>query len=251
MEAKYHSSFGKATSTRKHQLNREIEGGAFEAENLNKIFEILIVTADYNKPAINQAIPDHQLGHIQWINWQSISIMIFNLLQYNQTIRYETRLLAEDLYELLVRKALRNYEGVKVLKKVPKLSRNPDPLFFQANTATFRGNFIGFQPALENLAKFQALPDLLFRAKEKINVKLIRNQAPIFFQADTASFRGDFIGFKSALGNLPKFESLPKKLFLETDRPHFQFSMAVDNPHFEGIDHIFFNKEGSQWKNQN
>ena len=48
IEAKYHSGFSEETlNCKKHQLVREIEGGAYEAKDINKSFRIIVVTGDY------------------------------------------------------------------------------------------------------------------------------------------------------------------------------------------------------------
>jgi hypothetical protein len=168
VEAKYHSGFGKATPTRKHQLVREIEGGAFEAGNLEKKFKILIVTADYYfKPEIYEDIPSHHLQDLKWINWQKIAFLIFSILEQNQNISPETKLFAEDLYRLLLKKNLRNFEGKKVLGQTRKLPNFQDNIFFQANTASYRGDFIGFLPAMETVPNIKSISDNLFFEPQK------------------------------------------------------------------------------------
>ena len=49
IEAKFSSGFSKSTDSIKHQLIREIEGGKLEAQNLNREFQIVAVTAHYTK----------------------------------------------------------------------------------------------------------------------------------------------------------------------------------------------------------
>lgn len=150
IEAKYHSGFGKATPIKKHQLVREIEGGAFEAATLDKKFKILIVTADYYfKPEIYKDIPSHHSDDLIWINWQKIAFLIFGILDQNPVISLETKLFAEDLYRLLLKKNLRNFEGGKVLSQVSNLKNFRDNIFFQAITARYRGDFLGFLPVME------------------------------------------------------------------------------------------------------
>jgi hypothetical protein len=168
IEAKYHSGFGQETVFKKHQLEREIEGGTLEAENLNKIFKILLVTADYFfKPEFNQDIPPYLYKKLNWINWQKIAFLIFGILDQNPEINPETRLFAEDLYNLLLKKNLRNFEGMRVLDKVGKLSKVNKSIFFQANTASYRGDFLGFLPAMQTFTHLNPSPNILFFHRQK------------------------------------------------------------------------------------
>jgi hypothetical protein len=149
-EAKYHSGFGKETLNRKHQIAREVEGGSYEAQNLGKDFKIIAVTAHYSeKPEIKRGIPAKYRDDLLWINWQSIALLINQQVEKHPGLPIETRLFANDLYELLVRKRLRNYEGVKVLSALPKALRlRTDKIFFEAKTASYRGAFLGFMATL-------------------------------------------------------------------------------------------------------
>ena len=49
------------------------------------------------------------------------SIIDLEILEQNPPIPMETRLFAEDLYKLLVKKNLRNFEGVRVLSSLERI----------------------------------------------------------------------------------------------------------------------------------
>jgi hypothetical protein len=190
IEAKYHSGFGKETQFKQHQLVREIEGGVYEAKNLGKIFKILIITPDYSSKT--ESIQEIMLQHrqkLKWINWQKITYLIYSILENDPKITPETRFFAEDLYKLLLKKNLRNFEGVKALNQVRKIPKMPVPIFFLANTASYRGDFIGFLNTLEFFPKITTTPNTLFFRTQKRKIyfsnsmdeKLIVQNAPLFF----------------------------------------------------------------------
>jgi hypothetical protein len=163
VEAKYHSGFGQETPSRKHQLVREVDGGVLEAKSLGKIFKIIVVTADYYfKPDIFKDFPDGYRDDLVWIDWQEITFLISNVLESQPDISEETRLFAEDLYRLFLKKNLRRYEGRQALEVSLKVKRPGDMLFFRAETATFRGDFIGFIPAFETMPKINPMSEVLF-----------------------------------------------------------------------------------------
>jgi hypothetical protein len=166
-EAKLYSSFSPETAQKKHQLVREIEGGAMEAESLGKEFRIIAVTADYSHPNSFQDVPSEYKDQLIWINWQRIALLIFNILERHPNISSETRLFAEDLYSLLLNKNLRNFEGTSTLSQCLELSDHPSMIFFEAKTATFRGDFLGFMPALEGITGMMCVRDRLFYTSKR------------------------------------------------------------------------------------
>jgi hypothetical protein len=182
-EAKYLSGFGEETARHKNQLAREFKGGDFEAMALGKQFLIFALTGDfYEKREIRRYIPGEFLSQFRWLNWQSIALFLYQVLESSQDLSCETRLFAGDLYQLFLKKKLRAYEGPRILLRASKLSQHEGEIFFNASTASFRGDFIGFPQALE-------VEGTLHEAHQRI-----------FFTAATAGFRGDFIGFSEALG---------------------------------------------------
>ena len=184
-EAKYRSGFGIETPTHKNQLTREIEEGDYEARNLGKEFRIIALTADYfEKSDIKKEIPIELLSKFKWLNWQSIALSLDQVLERDQNLPPEIRLFADDLYQLLLKKNLRKYEGTKVLSPFEKLMAYDGEIFLNTSTASFRGDFIGFYQAL------------------KTEEKAIEIPGEIFFAAKTAVFRGDFFGFYKALSSI-------------------------------------------------
>lgn len=161
-EAKLHSSFSPETASKKHQLVREIEGGAMEAESIGKEFRIIAVTADYSRPNSLAEVPLEYRDQLIWINWQRTALLIYDILEHTTEIPSEMRLFATDLYNLLVKKNLRNFEGTSVLSKTRALRDHGDTIFFEAKTATYRGDFIGFLSAFENVSELVPIADRLF-----------------------------------------------------------------------------------------
>ncbi len=190
IEAKYHSGFGKATPIRKHQLVREIERGIFEAINLNKQFKILTITADSCRK-LETKQEDISFQIIDWINWQKIAFLIYSILEQDQNISLETKFFAEDLYGLLVKKKLRNFEGIKVFDHVGKLSNVHETIFFQASTASYRGDFLGFLSVMEIMPNIPPAQKTLFYIAQKrffessisMNVMLTGSKDTLFFKS--------------------------------------------------------------------
>ncbi len=215
IEAKYSSGFGKETPTTKQQIIREIKDGTDEAKRLGKKFWFVAVTAHYSKPFdIEKDIPLSYQSCFRWINWHSIAFFINQMLESGLKIFAETRLLADDLYHLLLKKNLRNFEGLKALGTPKKIKGLPEHVFFEASTASYRGDFIGFLRAFE------------------AEWLLKRPPSRIFFAAATATFRGDFIGFSQALhiGQDYRVKPAPSTLFFSVnDQKKFFHSKIVIN----------------------
>ncbi|MFZ5855224.1 MAG: hypothetical protein ACOYZ6_00185 [Chloroflexota bacterium] len=164
IEAKYHSGFGQETQSKGHQLIREIEGGIIESEKLGKKFKIIIVTAYYSeKSDLLVNIPEKHRRNIIWTNWQKIAFFLYQQIENNPSFSSENRLFANDLYELLVRKKLRNYEGSSALMVSFKaLSINTGDVFFGARSSNYRGKFMGFMNILPIVPLVKLLTDNLF-----------------------------------------------------------------------------------------
>ena len=162
IEAKYLSDFEQEITHERHQLRREIENGLQEADNLGKEFKILIVTAHHFQPEILNQIKSEHDRDLQWINWQQIAYFLYSVLENHPNIPFETTLFAEDLYQLLLKKNLRNYEGVKPLKDLPSLQEQEGAIFFDATTASYRGDFIGFPKAIQMEQKIKPPPKHIF-----------------------------------------------------------------------------------------
>ena len=162
-EAKYYSGFRQETITTEHQLVREVEGGEYEAGNLNKQFQLVVITADYHFDFVKyQDIPSDVRFNLKWINWQQIALLIYEILESGVELSIEARSFAEDLYTLLLKKNLRTYAGMKVLARVDQLTERPESVFFEASTAKYRGDFIGFIPSLSVEEGLTEVPEQLF-----------------------------------------------------------------------------------------
>jgi hypothetical protein len=166
VEAKYHSGFGQEVGDRKHQLIREVKGGANQAKTLGKTFIIVTVTSDhYQRPEDFKEYPVEFQDNLRWINWQKIAFLIYQIIQNHPEIPNETLLFAQDLYDLFLKKDLRNFEGVKVFKAIPPISSAGEILFFQSKTTHFIGRFDGFDSLLlnfPNLKPFDKNESLFF-----------------------------------------------------------------------------------------
>jgi len=150
IEAKYFSGFGAKTELTESQLLREIEGGMLEAKNLGLKFKLIAITADYSyKESKFNEIPKEFMTDFIWTNWQKVTLLVADILEARATIDFETRLMAQDLYDLLIRKGLRSFQGLGIIK-ISKKMKHFDGLFFMARTALRRGSFIGFIEALSS-----------------------------------------------------------------------------------------------------
>jgi len=153
-EAKYFSGFGEETIELKHQLIREIDGGLSEAKNLNKEFHIVAITAHYYyDPSIFSDVPEQYTKKLIWVNWQEISFLLKQVLEVNKQLSPEIFDFATDLYALLVKKRLRSFEGISTYQSFHGSLVSMDNVFFQAETAQYRGDFLGFVLTLSTVQK--------------------------------------------------------------------------------------------------
>ncbi|MGB6679874.1 MAG: hypothetical protein WBF08_00940 [Candidatus Bathyarchaeia archaeon] len=134
-EAKYYSDFGP------DQLKREIEGGRKDAQYKQKQFFLVAITADYSEPKekfhkVRQSID------FRWVNWQFVTAFLEKKLEGH----IPNRLMAEDLYSLLIRKDLRKFEGFADLPRTGSFLEYRFA-FFNYISAKYRGDFIGFDKA--------------------------------------------------------------------------------------------------------
>ena len=189
IEAKYFSGFGKKTETTDDQLKREIKGGQLEAFSYGKEFYLIAITADYyfKKYKFNAILPDFQ-SHFKWTNWQLVSLFLDNILNCNPNIKGPERVFALDLYNLLDKKHLRDFQKITY---IGSLLKRYNSIFFDAKTAKLRGDFIGFVDSLF-LAKrlkpvgktvFFSSTKKVFKSLSKLE-KLKQIKSPIFFKED-------------------------------------------------------------------
>lgn len=167
-EAKYHSWFGEETVTKEEQLKREIEGGELEAKNLKKEFKIFTITDHYYKNEKIKSILEKYDGKLKWTNWQTVSHVIKKMLDNNPNkIIGEARNFAEDLYNLLDKKDLRSFQEISF--EGPLLRKYNNEIFFDAKTAKFRGDFIGFEKSLSSIKRIESFEKIIFLNYEVLN----------------------------------------------------------------------------------
>ena len=168
VEAKYFSGFAEETKKTKAQLLREIEGGKLEAKNYGKDFRLITITADhYYKEDKFEIIPSDFIPFFIWSNWQSVSSFLYNILESSVNIKKRERDFALDLYNLLDKKNLRDFQGLNSLYNVSAFLKSYAFVFFEARTAKFRGDFIGFIQSLSFEKKIMPLKKTIFLSDQK------------------------------------------------------------------------------------
>lgn len=131
-EAKYFSDFSI------DQIKREIEGGLLESKNLGKDFYYIAITSDYYYK--NEKFKDIKLicqDHFKWINWQTLCFIIENNINGEDETDYY---MASDLFQLMLKKNLRNFQGFENLTAFKHLSKI-DNVFFDSTSTKYRGDF--------------------------------------------------------------------------------------------------------------
>jgi hypothetical protein len=167
-EAKYFSDFGQETEVIRGQLIREIEGGILDSGNYQKEFKLIAITADhYYKPWRFNAIPEDLSRHLKWTNWQSVSHLLYDALDYGWVMRPEDLDFARDLYSLLDRKNLRKFLGSHILHRKIFRCAQEGSVFFEAKSARYRGSFIGFLASLSDSRKLQPADQAVFYGSHK------------------------------------------------------------------------------------
>ncbi len=173
VEAKYFSDFAEETQKTKAQLVRGVHNGLQQARINDKIFVLVAITADsYEKPERLQTLPGELQSYCKWTNWQTIAKFLQRTADRRQPISVEDRLFALDLYELLDRKKLRSFNGLDELFKNVEIINACDEVFFNARTAKFRGDFIGFVESLSFSKPLSVSPSYIFLDQSK---QLFRN----------------------------------------------------------------------------
>ena len=189
IEAKYFSEFSEGTKKDEHQLLREIRNGKLDAKNYNKEFKLIAITADYYfKEYKFKVIPQKYRSHFKWTNWQSVSLFLDNILNCNPNIKGPERVFALDLYNLLDKRHLRDFQKITY---IGALLKRYSSIFFDAKTAKLRGDFIGFVESLFFDKKMKS-PEkaLFFSSTRKIFLPLLKFErlkqfkSPIFFKEE-------------------------------------------------------------------
>ena len=190
IEAKYFSGFSEETSETKAQLVREIENGKLEARNYGKEFRLIAITADhyYKREKFKILKPCH-MRDFMWTNWQRVAAFLDKTLANAKNIRNQDQDFALDLYALLDKKKLRDFQGFDSLCEKGFNFNIPKFVFFEASTADFRGAFIGFTDSLLFDSQLTPSPGNLFWSGQKIRFShllqfqpLRKPQTPIFFK---------------------------------------------------------------------
>lgn len=190
-EAKYFSGFGGKTDKIEAQLFRQINGGILEASTYKKKFLLIAITADHvYRPSIIDDIPEKFHHHLVWTNWQNVAAMLNILLNSDIKLKNSERLFAEDLYLLLDKKHLRDFQGTDVITNYLPELRSYGVLFFHAEKAKYRGDFFGFGTNLlveeplkqyENIFYYGQKTDILGMLSE---IKIEQLPNVIFFRRD-------------------------------------------------------------------
>ena len=191
IEAKYFSDFGGETDKTKAQLIREIEGGRLEAKNYGKDFVLIAITADsYRKDYKFEIISKSFRPHFVWTNWQKVSWLLTNILESDKKITNQERDFAFDLYNLLDKKNLRKFQSFDILSLMNQYLKPHASVFFNAKTAKFRGDFIGFLNSLPFEKKILMMRKTIFlTTKKKIFTHLLQSRK-LTYSKDTVFFKG-------------------------------------------------------------
>lgn len=88
-------------------------------------------------------------------------------METNKKIKKRERDFALDLYNLLDKKNLRDFQSFDTLYNVSTLPESSTPIFFESKTAKFRGDFIGFIDSLSSDNKLQLLRKTIFLSAQK------------------------------------------------------------------------------------
>jgi len=192
IEAKYFSGFFEGTKKDEHQLLRELKNGKLEAKNYDKEFNLIAITADYYyKKEKFEVIPQNLRPNFKWTNWQLVSLFLDNILNCNPNIKGPERVFALDLYNLLDKKHLRDFQKITY---IGSLLKRYNSIFFDAKTAKLRGDFIGFIESLYLVKRLKPTGKTvffnntkrIFKSLSKLE-KLRKVKSPIFFKEDASN----------------------------------------------------------------
>jgi hypothetical protein len=147
-EAKLYSDFSPKTSTVASQISREIKMGKLAAENENKEFVYVAITAEYNKDKTKYLKYENKDFNFIWTNWQTVTNFLEAHLIKNNL--FQNKEFANDLYNLLIKKRLRSYIGIANVQRLQDFN-DYSSIFYNLQTSKFKGEFSGF---IESLAEF-------------------------------------------------------------------------------------------------
>lgn len=191
VEAKYFSDFAEETQKTKAQLIREVNNGINDAKNYGKLFSLIAITADsYEREERLSTLPMELRAHCVWTNWQAVAEFLYKTIQTNHEIRQEESEFAIDLYDLLDKKHLRSFQGLDILNIDITYYKTLPHIFFDARTAKFRGDFIGFNKSLWQDNKLTETYRFIFLNKtielfqyhKRLSKNLHSMTGPIFYE---------------------------------------------------------------------
>lgn len=150
-EAKLYSDFSPETIKIASQISREIKMGKLYAENENKEFVFIAITAEYYKDKIKYSEYENKDFRFIWTNWHAITNFLETHLTSQSQLQFKEY--ATDLHLLLVKKRLRSYIGIVNLKINGEINHF-NSIFYNIKTSKFKGEFSGF---VENLKQFETI----------------------------------------------------------------------------------------------
>lgn len=135
--------------------------GKLAAENENKEFVYVAITAEYNKDKTKYLKYENKDFNFIWTNWQTVTNFLeAHLIKNNLSQNKE---FANDLYFLLIKKRLRSYIGLVNVQRPQKFYNYSGSLFYNLKTSKFKGEYSGFMETLAGFDKIGQFPK--FRQK--------------------------------------------------------------------------------------
>lgn len=150
-EAKFRSDFAPKTIKNESQIDREVKMGKLAAENINKEFVFIAITAEYSKNKNKYSMFLDNKTNFIWTNWQFVTTFIFNKFEANEFGEYDKH--ASDLYKLLVKKRLRSFNGLGTIISNP-IIKEEGAIFYRVESSKYKGEYTGF---LNNLQDFDVV----------------------------------------------------------------------------------------------
>ncbi len=162
-EAKLYSDFSPETKTTDAQIDREISMGRMSADNMNKEFVYIPITAEYYEDKNKYKKYKGADFKFIWTNWQFISSFIEDQLE-NDHSKWN-REFAYDLHSLLVKKRLRSFKGISNIVFKNEIE-SIDDIFYNVNTSKFKGEFSGFASSLQGFEEILPCEQIIFYGEE-------------------------------------------------------------------------------------
>jgi len=178
-EAKYHSDFAPKTEKSESQIDREIKMGKIDAEKINKEFIYIAITAEYSKSKYKYSMFINNETRFIWTNWHFITSFIFNKME---TVEFDAdNQYSIDLYELLVKKKLRSFNGIMTIIYKPT-NYDLEAIFYEVESSKYKGKFTGFLSNLDNFDLVDEYPIIFEKSFFKsFRIFEITNNDNIFY----------------------------------------------------------------------